>query len=90
MQDGKKLIEETLRKAGIKEGDIVLVHSDSTAIMEITGLKWVDAMNLLKDCFLTVLGDGGTLIVPTFNWDFCKGKTYVHEKTRSQAGMFTI
>ena len=40
MQDGKKLIEETLREVGVEKGDIVLVHSDSTAIMEITGLKW--------------------------------------------------
>ena len=85
----QKIIQEALKNVGIKEGDIVLLHSDSTAVREITGLKWEVAMNLLKDCFLTVLGDGGTLIVPTFNWDFCKGKKYVHEKTRSQVGMFT-
>ena len=85
----QKIIQEALKNVGIKEGDIVLLHSDSTAVREITGLKWEDAMNLLKDSFLTVLGDDGTLIVPTFNWDFCKGKTYVHEKTRSQVGMFT-
>ena len=67
----------------------VLVHSDSTAVRELTGLKWADSLDLLKNCFLNILGNDGTLIVPTFNWDFCKGKPYVHEKTRSQVGMFT-
>lgn len=85
----QNLIEETLKKVGLKQGDIVLVHSDSTAVREITGINWADALNLLKNCFLNVLGESGTLVVPTFNWDFCKGKTYIHEKTRSQVGMFT-
>ena len=85
----KKIIQEALKNVDLEEGDIVLLHSDSTILREITGLKWADALNLLKDCFLNVLGESGTLIVPTFNWDFCNGKPYVHEKTRSQVGMFT-
>jgi len=85
----QNLIEESLIKVGVEQGDIVLVHSDSTVVREITGLKWAEALNLLKDCFLNVLGESGRLIVPTFNWDFCNGKPYVHEKTRSQVGMFT-
>ena len=85
----QNLIEESIIKVGLEQGDTVLVHSDSTAIREITGLKWAVALNLLKDSFLNVLGESGTLIVPTFNWDFCNGKPYIHEKTRSQVGMFT-
>ena len=85
----QKLVEEALEDVGLEQGDIVLVHSDSTAIREYTGLKWGDALNLLKESFLKVLGKNGTLLVPTFNWDFCKGKPYSHEKTRSQVGMFT-
>jgi aminoglycoside 3-N-acetyltransferase len=85
----QKLVEEALEEVGIRHGDIVLVHSDSTAIREFTGLMWGEALNLLKECFLNVLGESGTLIVPTFNWDFCKGKPYSHERTRSQVGMFT-
>ena len=47
----QKTIQEALRNVGIKEGDIVLLHSDSTAVREITGLKWADALNLLKTAF---------------------------------------
>ena len=82
-------IEETLRGVGVNQGDIVLVYSDSTIVKDITGLNWLDSLNFLKECFLNVLGERGTLIVPTFNWDFCKGKSYSHERTRSQVGMFT-
>ena len=44
----QQLIQEALKNVDLKEGDIVLLHSDSTAVREITGLKWEDAMNLLN------------------------------------------
>lgn len=89
MLDVKKSIEEVLKKIGIEEGDIVLIHSDSTAIKKITGLQWARVLNLINDCFINMIGESGTLIVPTFNWDFCKGKTYSHKTTPSQVGMFS-
>ena len=85
----KNNVEKCLGGVGVKRGDIILVHSDSTAFRQICDLSWGEAMALLKQCFLDVLGEEGTLIVPTFNWDFCKGRTYFHERTRSQVGMFT-
>jgi len=85
----QRIIEEQLEKICLLKGDVVLVHADSTAIREMSSLSWSDALNLLKNCFLNILGTSGTLIVPTFNWDFCQGKPYIHEKTRSQVGMFT-
>ena len=89
VENEQSLIEGALKEAGVEQGDIILVHSDSSAVREFTGLMWGDALRLLKESFLRVLGENGTLIVPTFNWDFCKGKPYSHEKTRSQVGMFT-
>ena len=35
------------------------------------------------------MGNSGTLIVPTFNWDFCNGEPYFHSKTISKCGMFS-
>jgi aminoglycoside N3'-acetyltransferase len=67
LQVGRKLIDLVLRKVGIEEGDMVPLHSDSTAIMEITELKRADVLDLLKDSFINVLGASGTLIVPTSN-----------------------
>jgi len=83
-------IEKNLQKVGLKKGDVVLVHSNSSLLMQKGKFKnWLDALDLLKECFLNVLGPTGTLVVPTFNYDFCKGKPYSHEKSISQVGMFT-
>lgn len=86
----KKLIEQALQKVGIEKGDIILVHSDSTPVFELGDPNFlVNPLDLLKKCFLNILGPTGTLVVPTFNWDFCKGKPYSHEKSISQVGIFT-
>lgn len=86
----KKIIEKALRKVGIRKGDIILVHSDSSPVLQHKNIESLtDALDLLKECFLNVLGPTGTLVVPTFNYDFCKGQPYSHEKSMSQVGMFT-
>lgn len=86
----KETIEKALRKVGIKKGDILLVHSDSTPVFKLYDPNsLVNPLDLLKRCFLDILGPTGTLVVPTFNYDFCKGKPYSHKKSMSQVGMFT-
>ena len=86
----QEMIEEALRRAGLDGGDVVLVHSDATPAMTLAGFEWwEDALMLLKECFLNVLSPEGTLLVPTFYYDFCKGKPYSHETSPSQVGMFT-
>jgi aminoglycoside 3-N-acetyltransferase len=84
------IIEDGLRKVGLFKDDVVLVHADATPAMYLGGYEWwKDACELLKSCLLNVLGDSGTLIVPTFNWDFCNGNPYSHSKTISRCGMFS-
>jgi len=86
----KKLIEQALQNIGIEKGDIILVHLDATPALKGCNFNsWADALELLKKCFLNVLGPTGTLIVPTFNFDFCKGKAYCDKNTTSQTGMFS-
>jgi aminoglycoside 3-N-acetyltransferase len=86
----EKIIKKALKKIGIEKGDIILVHSNVTPALKLSNSNsWENALSLLKKCFLNVLGPTGTLIVPTFNYDFCKGKPYSHEKSMSQIGMFT-
>jgi len=81
---------DALRQVGVQAGDIVLVHCDASLAMKLTGAKqWGDALLFLKDCFQAALCENGTLVVPTFNYDFCLGKTYDHQKTPSQVGLFT-
>jgi aminoglycoside 3-N-acetyltransferase len=62
--------KKDLRQLGIGRGDTVLLHSS------IINLDWRSAGGMEKlvqniyDDFLNVIGDEGTLIVPTFSFDF--------------------
>lgn len=72
----------------IKEGDVVLVSSDIRAIfykeMENTGL-FPDA-NLFIDSLIEKIGNEGTLLFPTFNWDFCHNVPFNYNKTKGKTG----
>jgi aminopeptidase-like protein/aminoglycoside N3'-acetyltransferase len=86
----KKQVIDALNRVGIKTGDAVLVHSDSTLAMRVSeSASFSAASSFLQECFEEALGESGTLLVPTFNYDFCKGKPYSHEKSPSQVGLFS-
>lgn len=79
---------DIINNIGIQTGDIILISSD------IVKLSWTckenndifDA-NLLLDSIISKIGDSGTLILPTYNWDFCKGIQFDYFKTKSKTGI---
>ena len=83
-------ILSALRVANIQEGDVILVHNNIDLLRHLPGRpKRKEAMAILLDCFLEVLGPSGTLVVPAFNYDFCRGMPYDHKATPSQVGVFS-
>lgn len=73
---------------GLKKGDVVLLSSYLTrVVMEAKRNGEHFDMNLFLDSILEVLGENGTLLIPTFNWDFCHGVAFDYYKTKSQAGV---
>ena len=85
----KNKIKFALKKLGLQNGDTVLMHSDITVIVKYFKINWNEASQVLKEAILEIIGTKGTLVVPTFNFDFCNKKKYVHEKTQSVCGFFT-
>jgi aminoglycoside 3-N-acetyltransferase len=69
---------------GLKNGDIVLVHSSYKSFSKVEG-----GPQTVIDALLSVIGAEGTLIAPTFNFDFCQGKPFDIRKTPSQMGVIT-
>ena len=57
----QKLIETGLKDMGLREGDVVLLHSSLSSLGQVEG-----GADALVDAFLAVLGAEGTLVVPTF------------------------
>jgi len=77
---------EGFRDLGVEEGDTLLVHSSYKSLGEVE-----DGPQTVIRALETVLGTdkGGTLIMPTFNFDFNKGVPWDVRKTRSKMGALT-
>lgn len=87
--NNKNQLYTKLLNLGIKAGDIILIHSDLSNFRNACDVDLSEAINIIKDTLLEILGQDGTLVVPTFNWDFCDGQPYNHNKTRSKVGLFS-
>lgn len=78
---------EILDQLDLKQGDTVLVGSDILRLMVAAhrnGEK-VDG-NLMIDSLQRIVGESGTLLFPTFNWDFCNGTPFDVRNTPSKTG----
>ena len=76
------------RKLNIKRNDNVFLHSNSAGISQYIKFK-KDKEKLFKVFFnllLKKIGQNGTLVLPTYNYDFAKGKPFIHDKCNSQVG----
>lgn len=69
---------------GLEARDTVLVHS---SYKSFGGVQ--DGPQTVIDALLHVLGEQGTLIMPTFNFDFCKGAPWNVNETPSHMGIIT-
>jgi aminoglycoside 3-N-acetyltransferase len=72
---------------GLEKGDVVLLSSD---IMQLTFTSMRQGerfdRNAFLDAILDTLGEEGTLLIPTFNWDFCHGVAFDYYKTPCKTG----
>lgn len=69
---------------GLRSGDTLLVHSSYKSFGGVEG-----GPQTVIDALLAVLGDQGTLIMPTFNFGFCKGEPWDVRTTPSHMGAIT-
>jgi len=72
------------KKLGLSKGDVLLVHSSYKSFGGIEG-----GPQTVIDAIRSILTDEGTLIVPTFNYDFCDGKPFDIKKTPSKMGIIS-
>lgn len=71
----------------IQKGDVVYVISD---VLELAKVSRENGETFRADVFLQTLldkaGSSGTVLIPVFNWDFCKGIPFHYQKTPGQTG----
>jgi len=71
----------------LNKGDKVLVSSDILKILMLSKKKQSNLNpNKIIDMLIEKIGTEGTLLFPTYNWDFCKGIEFNYKKTYSLSG----
>ncbi|WP_281071322.1 AAC(3) family N-acetyltransferase [Succinivibrio dextrinosolvens] len=71
----------------LKKNDVVLISSDFRKVLWDMHLNHKKCdLNDFIDGLIEEIGDEGTILIPTYNWDFCKGTTFDIEKSPSKTG----
>ena len=85
-----KSLAQDWRRSGVETGDVLLVHSSIKRTLENARMQGVElSPDDILDSFLFALGADGTLLIPLFNFDFPKSKTFDIRNTPSQMGALT-
>ena len=80
----KQDILQSLKTVGVVAGDQIYVAS-FTPILGITEKLLPETISALQEA----VSPSGTLIMPAFNWDYCKTGFFHHAETPSQVGILT-
>jgi aminoglycoside 3-N-acetyltransferase len=83
-------LTETWRESGINAGDCVLLHSSASRTMRMVRAREEKfTLSDLLQTFIDAVGEEGTLLLPLFNFDFCRGVPFDIRSTPSTMGAIT-
>lgn len=93
-------LKDNLIKIGVKKGDLLYIASDTINFLLQCkkSLSQTESnisndeikqksLNGLIDVFIDVVGENGTILIPTFNFDFCKNQPFIYNETKSSVGI---
>jgi aminoglycoside 3-N-acetyltransferase len=90
LQKIKNELAYSWNKSGIETGDTVLLHSSLSRFLKKYKSKEIQVSPKdILESFLIASGEKGTLIFPTYNFDFTKGITFDICNTRSETGVLS-
>jgi len=76
-----------IQRLDIKKGDTLLVSSNIVRVFKILmDNEGITDLNFIINTLQETIGNEGTLLFPTYNWDFCKGLAFDYFKTPSKTG----
>lgn len=86
----KSELIEAFCDIGLKKGDVVFCHSNVGFLGCPEEAKNPETIfNFVLESFFDVMGNEGTLVIPTFSYSFCQGKDFDIKNTPSTVGVFT-
>jgi aminopeptidase-like protein/aminoglycoside N3'-acetyltransferase len=84
----KQFLIDEFRSLKLSPGDTIFVHSAYSSLGRVPG-GVEGGPQTVTDAILEVIGPDGTLIMPTFNYDFLKGVVWDMRTSPSQMGILT-
>jgi len=87
----KEEIVSNLKKANIKNADCIFIHSNLGFFGKLKDIEDGESLcGVFEEAIFEVIGEQGTLIVPTFSLSFCNNQVYDKENTPSfECGIFS-
>lgn len=80
-------LKDYAKNMGIEKGDIVMISSDAKIMLfDAMRNKASKDLNDFIDGLKEAVGAEGTILFPTYNWDFCKGVTFDIKNTPCLTG----
>lgn len=92
MKDQKKIIKKIgnkLKLIGLSKGDNIFCHSRLSLFSFINQKNINSFCQVFFKAFLNVIGNEGTIVVPTFSYSFSNNNTYDPKNTPSNCGVFS-
>lgn len=81
------MLNSFIDKLKIEINDTLLITGDTMKLLrKLKKNNKEFNFNIFIDKLMEKLGENGTLIIQTFNWDFCQGKIYDIVNSKSQTG----
>lgn len=80
-------LKDIIKQLPIETDDNLFITSDVKQLLySCIEHKDETDLNVLIDSMIEAVGSEGTIVIPTFNWDFCKGKAFDYYKTPCKTG----
>lgn len=84
----KEKLTNLFKQLNIKKNDNLIFHSNLAGLSQFEGKLEKKTYNYFLKFILNYIGKNGTLLIPTYNYDFTKGKIFSRKKSKSQVGKF--
>ena len=84
----KKKIIKILKELDIKKNDDLMIHGDSAIIYQYN-INKKRGFSLFFQTIEDYIKKGGTILIPSFTFSFCKTKKFDRNLTKSQTGNFS-
>ena len=86
----KKDIINSLSKIAIMPNDDIFIHNNLGFFGMLEGCETADDLcaNMLET-LKEIVGEEGTVILPTFSYSYCHGQVYIPEQTETTCGMLS-